>query len=1181
MNIIKLVGVRILTSLLLVWSIGIQAGPSYDAGANIQKMSQILNGPALTVSNLSVSHGVTQQYGIFSGANETFGIDHGIFMTTGNLGSLQGPNNDASYSYNTLRQHLDSDLATISNNAKYDPVIIEFDVRPRGDRLNFVFAFGSEEYPEYVCSPFNDAFGMFVSGPGFDGVRNAAFMPNSQDAIAVNNVNVGSPGSKADGTSCNLNNAAYFINNGNGHGSPSSQMDGYTKAITTSLDDLHPDQTYHVKLALADAGDYSYDSAAMFKWLTSTKTEPVDLELVASVDNAMPVKGSEVEITYTVRNTSNRDTAIVLVGLEWPAGLTWLSDNSNGAFNPSTAEWYADVVLANSEKHLKIRARAGSDNHYRIDGEIYFAFNEDPDSTPFNRSIRPDEDDSASVTINPQNQPTPTEPDNQPPQIISNGGNDFAYIPLQEENGVAVTTVMATDPDNDIISYSLSGEDAAVFSINSKIGVVQFLVEPDYENPQDQGKDNFYNITVIASDGQQQDTQKLSMGVANVQENTAPVIISNGGGSSTVINITEGNTEVTEVEAEDSEKDDIDYEILGGPDAALFKISRSSGRLRFINAPDYQNPQDQNTDNVYEVDVTATDGKLSDSQKIYVSVVNNTANNQPPVITNPSTLTIDENGPLHVADLSAQDSDDQEGNGLIYSLTGQPDDDLFTLNSITGVLSLTTILDFEQPRDANQDNIYLVGVKVCDSANACAERIMEIRVRDIDEDNDHDGMMDSQERAIGTNPFDADSDDDGIKDLEEVVNPHDPVDSDGDGSIDALDADDDNDTILTRYEITDPNQDGHYADSQDTDGDGKRNHLDNDDDGDSVLTRYEEPDPNNDGNPVDARDTDNDTLPDYLDNNDDNDSELTTEEEPDPNGDGNPDDARDDNNNGVPSWLDPTEDLTVSIRLKLILQGPYNSTEGLMGNKLWQSGAVPRLQPYGELKTAFGYVDASDTVSPFSYFGTETASLAVWNASGNNAPVDWLLIELRDKNDPSQRAGAMAALLQRDGDVVDAVTGSNTLRILNMIDGDYYVVVRHRNHLGIMTATPVPLQTPPYELDFTQVVTPVYGDHARLEVGSLALMWAGDTNNSNSAIVNGPGSDSNVILGSILVAPENALVNTSFRLKGYYSTDLNMDGVVTFTGPANDTNLLLGNVLLHPSNVTLSTNFILPGTVPR
>jgi hypothetical protein len=204
-------------------------------------------------------------------------------------------------------------------------------------------------------------------------------------------------------------------------------------------------------------------------------------------------------------------------------------------------------------------------------------------------------------------------------------------------------------------------------------------------------------------------------------------------------------------------------------------------------------------------------------------------------------------------------------------------------------------------------------------------------------------------------------------------------------------------------------------------------------------------------------------------------------------------------------------------------------------------------------------------------------------ASNANAPVDWVLVELRDVYDPGKRRAATAAILQRNGNVVDPVTGSPFITISNAKAGLYYVMVRHRNHLAVMTEMPVSIsEMGNTSIDFTQTSTAVYGkSFARYEAGELAFMWAGDTNNSNSLISAGAGSDASVILGALLLDAKNSGYNAAYRLQGYYSTDLNLDGVSVYTGPSNDTNLLMGNVLLHPGNSTFSGNYIVQGEAPR
>ncbi|OQW99669.1 MAG: hypothetical protein BWK73_50025 [Thiothrix lacustris] len=59
------------------------------------------------------------------------------------------------------------------------------------------------------------------------------------------------------------------------------------------------------------------------------------------------------------------------------------------------------------------------------------------------------------------------------------------------------------------------------------------------------------------------------------------------------------------------------------------------------------------------------------------------------------------------------------------------------------------------------------------------------------------------------------------------------------------------------------------------------------------------------------------------------------------------------------------------------------------------------------------------------------------------------------------------------------------------------------------------------------------------------------------------------------------LTNSNFRLKGYYVTDLNLDGTTIYSGPSNDINLLLGNVLLHPGNGLTAANYIITGSIPK
>ena len=220
--------------------------------------------------------------------------------------------------------------------------------------------------------------------------------------------------------------------------------------------------------------------------------------------------------------------------------------------------------------------------------------------------------DVAALTINAVN---------DAPVITSNGGGATASVNIAE-NTTAVTTVTATDVDGPSLTYSISGgADAAKFSINSSSGVLTFVSAPDYEAPTDVGGDNVYDVTVQVSDGSLTDTQAIAVTVTAVSDNN-PVITSNGGGATASISIHEGLTAVTTVTATDADlpAQTLTYSISGGPDAAKFTINGSSGALAFLSAPSYGSPTDAGGNNVYDVTVQVSDGSLTDTQAIAVTI---------------------------------------------------------------------------------------------------------------------------------------------------------------------------------------------------------------------------------------------------------------------------------------------------------------------------------------------------------------------------------------------------------------------------------------------------------------------------------------------------------------------------------------------------------------------------------
>lgn len=345
-------------------------------------------------------------------------------------------------------------------------------------------------------------------------------------------------------------------------------------------------------------------------------------------------------------------------------------------------------------------------------------------------AIATDDDDDDDNTV---------DPSNAVPAITSNGGGNTAAINV-DENSTAVTTVVATDDDDtDTLTYSISGgTDAQRFGIDATTGVLSFVEAPDYEDPKDTGSNNLYNVIVTASDGVASDVQSINVKVVNRDEdgNEAPEITSNGGGASATRNLAENTTAVTTVLAVDVDEDsELTYSISGGADAGFFTINAESGVLRFISAPDFENRRDAGSNNTYIVQVTASDGELSDTQTLTVTVTNVAENAAPQITSNGGGATASvESAEAQTAVTTVLASDPEEGDALTYSIGGGADAERFEIDATTGVLSFAEAPDFEAPTDADADNFYEVIVTASDG-DLSDSQALSVEVTDVDEDN--------------------------------------------------------------------------------------------------------------------------------------------------------------------------------------------------------------------------------------------------------------------------------------------------------------------------------------------------------------------------------------------------------------------------------------------------------------
>ncbi|RKU05536.1 hypothetical protein C6503_27085 [Candidatus Poribacteria bacterium] len=279
------------------------------------------------------------------------------------------------------------------------------------------------------------------------------------------------------------------------------------------------------------------------------------------------------------------------------------------------------------------------------------------------------------------------------------------------------TAVAATDVDSgDTLTYSLSGTDAASFSIVSTSGQLQTNAALDYETKR------AYSVTVTASDGKGgRASIDVAIRVTDVPENRAPVF-ADGDSTTRVVaeNTASGQNIGTAVVASDANSGDTLTYILGGTDASSFSIVSTSGQLQTKAALDYE------TKNVYSVTVTVSDGSLTDTIAVTISVSNvNEAPSFPDDIS--TTRTVAENtaaGTNIGAAFAATDVD--SGDTLTYSLGGT-DAAAFSLVSTSGQLQTNAALDYETKRS------YSVTVTASDGNGGSTNIPVTISVTDVNE----------------------------------------------------------------------------------------------------------------------------------------------------------------------------------------------------------------------------------------------------------------------------------------------------------------------------------------------------------------------------------------------------------------------------------------------------------------
>jgi len=248
-------------------------------------------------------------------------------------------------------------------------------------------------------------------------------------------------------------------------------------------------------------------------------------------------------------------------------------------------------------------------------------------------------------------------------------------------------------------------------------------------------------------------------------------------------------------------------------------------------------------------------------------------------------------------------------------------------------------------------------------------------------------------------------------------------------------------------------------------------------------------------------------------------------------------------------------------------------------DSLRSKGLIPTTQPYNAL-------------SDFNYLGTETVAASVFDTTGANAIVDWVIVELRDQSNPAMVVETRAALVQRDGDIVD-IDGTSVIGF-NSSDGDYFVAIRHRNHLGCMSATALTFTAgQSVALDFTLSGTATYeltnangSANAQVVLGDKMALWPGNYSNTgntgNKILFQGINSDVDDVFIKVITAPGNTTFLPVYIVGNTYDrADGNMDGRIILQGADADQDLIFISVTGHPENLDNLPIFILHEQIPR
>ncbi|MBK8845843.1 MAG: T9SS type A sorting domain-containing protein [Bacteroidetes bacterium] len=252
-----------------------QAQIIVDTNTPLPQMVQTFVGNGITISNVAHTGG-PGSIALFSGATN-LPIQNGLMLSSGFIDStINLPASSMASGYGSAVG--DADLSVLTGTPTFDASVLEFDFVASGTIAEFRYLFLSEEYNEFVGSSFNDAFALFISGPGINGADNIALIPGINLPVAINNVNNGNAAGLSNGPCFNC---AFYIDNYN---DSTFIFDGLTTKLTASHA-ITPGTTYHLKLVVADASDMILDSGILLEAYSLKSTGNSSLDEIKDINH--------------------------------------------------------------------------------------------------------------------------------------------------------------------------------------------------------------------------------------------------------------------------------------------------------------------------------------------------------------------------------------------------------------------------------------------------------------------------------------------------------------------------------------------------------------------------------------------------------------------------------------------------------------------------------------------------------------------------------------------------------------------------------------------------------------------------------------------------------------------------------------------------------------------------------